>query len=83
MTFDGSGNVIAGLEDLDDTGNIYLSMPFSGGYSSLDANGRATMTMTGFSPHLQSIGSNTTTQFVLNLFKPVVWSFWKSMGSRI
>ena len=65
MTFDGNGNVTAGLEDLNDTGNIYLSMPFSGSYSALDSNGRATMTLTGFSPHLESIGSNTTTQFVL------------------
>ena len=65
MTFDGNGNVTAGLEDLNDSGSIYLSIPFSGSYSSLDNNGRATMTLTGFSPHLQSIGSNTTTQFVL------------------
>jgi hypothetical protein len=48
MTFDGNGNVIAGLEDLDDSGNIYLSMPFSGSYSAVDSNGRATMTMSGF-----------------------------------
>jgi hypothetical protein len=64
MTFDGNGNVIAGLEDLNETGP-YLSMPFSGSYSALDSNGRATMTLTGFSPHLQSIGSNAPTQFVL------------------
>jgi hypothetical protein len=64
MTFDGNGNVIAGLEDLNETGP-YLSMPFSGSYSALDSNGRATMTLAGFSPHLQSIGSNMPTQFVL------------------
>ena len=65
MTFDGNGSVIAGLEDLDDTGNISLSMPFFGSYSALDSNGRAEMTLTGFSPDLQSIGLNTTTRFVL------------------
>jgi len=65
MTFDGNGNVTAGLEDLNDSGNIHLSMPFAGSYSALDSNGRATMTLTDFSPHLQSIGSNATTQFVM------------------
>ncbi len=65
MTFDGTGNVTGGLEDLNDSGNIDLSMPFAGSYSALDSNGRATMTLIGFNPQLQSIGSNTTTQFVL------------------
>jgi hypothetical protein len=65
MTFDGNGNVTAGLEDLNDSGGTYLSMPFSGSYSLLDSNGRATATLTGFSPNIPSIGTNPTTQFVL------------------
>ncbi|HUZ46929.1 MAG TPA: hypothetical protein VMW54_09850 [Terriglobia bacterium] len=48
FTCDGAGNIISGMEDVNDGEDLAIKVPMNGGYS-VDANGRAILTISGSS----------------------------------